>query len=97
MSKDTPFAREEVMEEYLSSLLRDVEDPADVTARTAKLLEQATVDLTPDIAVAPEAETVPQAHPAEVEVEAPAAEVIAEVNASIEQKAEVPQIGRAHV
>lgn len=92
MSKDTPFAREEVMEEYLSSLLRDVEDPADVTARTAKLLEQATVDLTPDIAVAPEAETVQEAHPveAEVELEAPAAEVIAEVNASIEQKAEVP-------
>ena len=37
------------MEEYLSSLLRDVEDPAEATARTAKLLEQATVEV-PDVA-----------------------------------------------
>lgn len=49
MSKNTPFAKEEVMEEYLSSLLRDVEDPAEATARTAKLLEQATVEV-PDVA-----------------------------------------------
>lgn len=90
MSKDTPFAREEVMEEYLSSLLRDVDDPADVTARTAKLLEQATVDLTPDITGAAEAESVPVAHPVEAEVEAPAPEVIAEVNASLKPKAGVP-------
>ena len=58
MSKDTPFAKEEVMEEYLSSLLRDVEDPADVTARTARLLEKATVELTPEV---PEATLPPEA------------------------------------
>ena len=40
MSKQSPFAREEVMEAYLDSLLKEPETPEDVTARTAKLLEQ---------------------------------------------------------
>ncbi|WP_334018890.1 chemotaxis protein CheW [Alteromonas sp. S015] len=42
MSKQSPFAREEVMEAYLDSLLKEPETPEDVTARTAKLLEQAS-------------------------------------------------------
>ena len=42
MSKQSPFAREEVMEAYLDSLLKEPEAPEDVTARTARLLEQAS-------------------------------------------------------
>ncbi|WP_394221974.1 chemotaxis protein CheW [Alteromonas gracilis] len=42
MSKQSPFAREEVMEAYLDSLLKEPETPEDVTARTAKLLEKAS-------------------------------------------------------
>ncbi|MCU7555041.1 chemotaxis protein CheW [Alteromonas sp. ASW11-19] len=49
MSKGTPFAREDVMEDYLNDLLRAPEDPADVVARTAKLLEQAAVTSIPDV------------------------------------------------
>ena len=42
MSKQSPFAREDVMEAYLDSLLKEPEeDPGDVTARTSRLLEQA--------------------------------------------------------
>ncbi len=56
MQKKSSFAREGVMQEYLDSLLRAPEDPADVTTRTAKLLEDAakrinetsTVELPPD-------------------------------------------------
>ncbi len=79
MSKDTPFAKEEVMEEYLSSLLRDVEDPAEATARTAKLLEQATVEV-PDV--------VPVVTPPVVEkpvVEKPRERVVAKVSTPDEQ------------
>lgn len=94
MSKDTPFAKEEVMEEYLSSLLRDAEDPADVTARTAKLLEKATVELTPEV---PEA-TPPPVSPrvselVETEQDIAAEDVIAEVKASVEENASVPPPG----
>ena len=46
MSKQSPFAREEVMEAYLDSLLKEPETPEDVTARTAKLLEQASQQMT---------------------------------------------------
>ncbi|MEL7385799.1 MAG: chemotaxis protein CheW, partial [Pseudomonadota bacterium] len=42
MSKQSPFAREDVMEAYLDSLLKEPQSPDDVTARTAKLLEQAS-------------------------------------------------------
>ncbi|GEA06065.1 hypothetical protein KUL42_08260 [Alteromonas sp. KUL42] len=42
MSKHSPFAREDVMEAYLDSLLKEPQSPDDVTARTAKLLEQAS-------------------------------------------------------
>ena len=76
MSKDTPFAKEEVMEEYLSSLLRDAEDPAEVTARAAKLLEQATVELTPEIPTIKPAADEP---PAE-DLQDNQAKVIEEVN-----------------
>lgn len=48
MSKSTPFAREDVMEAYLDSLLHGPEDPADVTAQTARLLEKATIDVAED-------------------------------------------------
>ena len=87
MSKDTPFAKEEVMEEYLSSLLRDVEDPADVTARTARLLEKATVELTPEV---PEATlppvSPPVSEPVETEQDIAAEEVIAEVTRSVARR-----------
>lgn len=42
MTKQSPFAREEIMEAYLDSLLKEPETPEDVTARTARLLEQAS-------------------------------------------------------
>jgi len=42
MSKQAPFAREDVMEAYLDSLLKEPDNPLDATARAAKLLEQAT-------------------------------------------------------
>ncbi|MCW8090381.1 chemotaxis protein CheW [Alteromonas sp. ASW11-130] len=45
MSKSTPFAKEDVMEAYLDSLLHGPEDPTEVTARTAKLLEKASLDI----------------------------------------------------
>ena len=45
MSKSTPFAREDVMQAYLDSLLHGPEDPAEVTAKTSRLLEQATADV----------------------------------------------------
>ncbi len=48
MSKSTPFAKEDVMEAYLDSLLHGPEDPLEVTSRTAKLLEQANVDMVED-------------------------------------------------
>ncbi len=84
MSKNTPFAKEEVMEEYLSSLLRDVEDPAEATARTAKLLEQATVDV-PDIApvVTPPVEEKPVVE--KPVVEKPRERVVAKVSPPDEQ------------
>lgn len=44
MSKSTPFAREDVMEAYLDSLLHGPDDPGEVTARAAKLLEQAHLE-----------------------------------------------------
>ncbi|QJR81876.1 chemotaxis protein CheW [Alteromonas pelagimontana] len=45
MTKSTPFAREDVMQAYLDSLLQAPEDPAEVTAKTAKLLEQAALEI----------------------------------------------------
>lgn len=59
MSKSTPFAREDVMQAYLDSLLQSPEDPAEVTANTARLLEQATADIiAKEPVVAPVAEPV---------------------------------------
>lgn len=89
MSKDTPFAKEEVMEEYLSSLLKDAEDPAEVTARTAKLLEQATVELTPT--VTPE---VVEELPIEAALSEPTAppveEILVDVNNEVEKASSPP-------
>ncbi len=76
MSKSTPFAKEDVMEAYLDSLLHGPEDPLEVTSRTAKLLEQANVDIAVDDATS-DARQLPTDSPAEEE------EVIAE--AQIEQ------------
>ena len=42
MSKQSPFAREDVMEAYLDSLLKEPVEIDDATARAAKLLEQAS-------------------------------------------------------
>ncbi|NVK57526.1 MAG: chemotaxis protein CheW [Alteromonadaceae bacterium] len=85
MSKDTPFANEKVMEEYLSSLLSDAVDPVEVTERTAKLLEQATVDLAPDDSA--------QSQQVEQSVVTPADEVIAHVNNSVDDTAKAPPGG----
>jgi purine-binding chemotaxis protein CheW len=46
MSKNSPFARENIMEDYLDSLLMETDTPSEVALRTAKLLEQATLDNT---------------------------------------------------
>ncbi|MEG3768437.1 chemotaxis protein CheW [Alteromonas sp. 14N.309.X.WAT.G.H12] len=46
MKKSTPFAREDVMQAYLDSLLQEPDDPAEVTANTARLLEQAAALVT---------------------------------------------------
>jgi len=53
MNKQSPFAREEVMEAYLDSLLKEPETPEDVTARTAKLLEQASQKMAEEALNAP--------------------------------------------
>ncbi|WP_269517701.1 chemotaxis protein CheW [Alteromonas sp. BMJM2] len=42
MSKQSPFAREDVMEAYLDGLLKEPVEVDDATARAAKLLEQAS-------------------------------------------------------
>ncbi|OFC68911.1 chemotaxis protein CheW [Alteromonas confluentis] len=76
MSKSTPFAREDVMQAYLDSLLQSPEDPADVTANTARLLEQATADIVAREPVAAPVE--------EVDVAAPVVEEIEESIASAE-------------
>lgn len=87
MSKDTPFAKEEVMEEYLSSLLCDAEEPADVTARAAKLLEKATVELSP---TGPDSKSSSLQDAVVEEQNVPAEDVIAEVEANVEEKASLP-------
>lgn len=48
MSKQSPFAREEVMEAYLDSLLKEPAPSEDAKVRTAKLLEQASQNMTED-------------------------------------------------
>lgn len=54
MSKNKPFAKEEIMEDYLGSLLQETEDPAEVAGRAAKLLEQANQYLDAEPVVAKE-------------------------------------------
>ena len=71
MSKSTPFAREDVMQAYLDSLLQSPEDPAEVTANTARLLEQATADI-----MARESVDVPVE---EIEIPVPVAEEVEEI------------------
>ena len=89
MSKNTPFAKEEVMEEYLSSLLRDVDDPAEVTARTAKLLEQATV-VVPDVSIsAPPVIDMPTTD--NRIAEKPRERVVANVSGKVSGKVSEPQ------
>ncbi|WP_420935306.1 chemotaxis protein CheW [Alteromonas sp. A081] len=46
MSKQSPFAREDVMEAYLDGLLKEPSETDDATARAAKLLEQASHHIT---------------------------------------------------
>ena len=46
MSKQSPFAREDVMEAYLDGLLKEPIEADDATARAAKLLEQASHHIT---------------------------------------------------
>lgn len=41
MSKQSPFAREDVMEAYLDGLLKEQEEPDDASVRASRLLEQA--------------------------------------------------------
>nr|WP_137167741.1 chemotaxis protein CheW [Salinimonas lutimaris] len=53
MTKRASFAKEDVMQDYLDGLLKEPEDPADVTARTARLLEQAALDIATEEAGAP--------------------------------------------
>ncbi|MCQ8849566.1 chemotaxis protein CheW [Alteromonas stellipolaris] len=69
MSNQGPFAREDVVEAYLDSLLKEPDDPADVTARTAKLLEQAVQTLAEEATI-DEAPTTEQAVVEEAIIEA---------------------------
>ena len=62
MSKQSPFAREEVMEAYLDSLLKEPEAPEDVTARTAKLLEQASQQMAETALASTANESEPQSN-----------------------------------
>ena len=78
MSKSTPFAREDVMEAYLDGLLKAPEDPAEVTARTAKLLEQASLPVSQDSTV----DVVEEAKP-------PVAEPVPDV--PVEETVDVPE------
>ncbi|GMM68435.1 hypothetical protein MTsDn1_17300 [Alteromonas sp. MTD1] len=48
MSKQSPFAREEVMEAYLDALLKEPASEEDAAVRTAKLLEQASQKMAED-------------------------------------------------
>lgn len=86
MTKKSPFAREDVMEEYLDSLLKDVEDPAEATARAAKLLEKAVADVAqthdemevvePDVEQLNEQISVEQAQPEQANMAPPAAPTV---------------------
>lgn len=82
MSKTTPFAREDVMEAYLDSLLTEAPvDPAESSARTEALLKKATEELT-------QVETVSEAKP-ELEIDkrvsvSPDDDVVTEVNHAAE-------------
>ena len=80
MSKSTPFAREDVMEAYLDSLLHGPDDPADVTARTARLLEQATVDIAGN------------AQGVATDISAEEAEIESRVNQAIEEQEEAAPV-----
>ncbi len=59
MRKQSPFAKEEVMEAYLDSLLKEPVVPEDVTARTAKLLERASQQMTESAIVVTSQEPLP--------------------------------------
>lgn len=78
MSKSTPFAREDVMEAYLDDLLKAPEDPAEVTARTAKLLEQASLPVSQDNTI----DVVEEAKP-------PVAEPVPDV--PVDESLEIPE------
>lgn len=71
MNKQSPFAREEVMEAYLDSLLKEPDDPNDVTARTAKLLEQASQFMAEDALAEPVAPVVETKGKSTADVKAP--------------------------
>ena len=49
MSRSKSFAKEEVMHEYLDDLLADTSDPIVETQKVAKLLEDATTQLVPEV------------------------------------------------
>ncbi|MEW9797519.1 chemotaxis protein CheW [Alteromonas sp. CYL-A6] len=91
MNKQSPFAREHIMQEYLDSLLRAPEDPAEVTARTAKLLEQATFRLAevPELEQPVSTETVERVETVEAPapVTTPVTEVVSETNVQPEKTA----------
>jgi purine-binding chemotaxis protein CheW len=63
MSKQSPFAREDVMEAYLDGLLKEPAEADDATARAAKLLEQASHHLTEERLVK---DTIPLAQDSDV-------------------------------
>lgn len=69
MSRSKSFAKEEVMHEYLDDLLADHSDPIAATQKVAKLLEDATTQIAPEIAEEPAApEAFKQPEPS-IEVE----------------------------
>ena len=101
MTKRASFAKEDVMQDYLDGLLKEPEDPAEVTARTARLLEQAALDLVTEQAIQPTTETVEEepVSPAPVaELPLPEQDQVEAINQAL-QTAEEPPVAavRTHL
>ncbi|RDV25091.1 chemotaxis protein CheW [Alteromonas aestuariivivens] len=70
MTTPTPFAREDVMQDYLDSLLTPQDEPDEVSVTAARLLEQASLAALKAVPEPAEVTTVISAPPVSVEPEA---------------------------
>ena len=88
MTKSTPFAREDVMKDYLDGLLQEPDAPSEATERAAKLLEQASVAM-------PEIEVQDDAYEEPVEIDVPAIETEPESEVAV-TSSEAPEFAPIH-